>query len=214
MIPILYSFRRCPYAMRARLALAYCNIKCGLREISLKSKPEEMLVLSPKGTVPVLYLPRSKTVLEQSFDIMLWALEQNPTQTWLTGDKVHQQSILDLIEQNDTQFKPWLDKYKYASRFPEQDPLHYFKNAGLYLKKIEKCLDDNQYLGGEQVNLADMATLPFVRQFASVDRELFDKNHPQLVYWLDTYLSSNIFETVMHKYPIWDPEQTIIYFPE
>tara|TARA_R110002110_G_scaffold415857_1_gene658510 strand:+ start:13599 stop:14201 length:603 start_codon:yes stop_codon:yes gene_type:complete len=200
--------------MRARLALAYSNIKCELREISLKAKPEVMLALSPKGTVPVLYLPDSKIVLEQSFDIMRWALKQNPTQTWLPENETQQKTILNLVYRNDEEFKPWLDKYKYASRFPEDNPINYFKNASIFLTEIEKHLEKNQYLGGQQVNLADMALLPFVRQFASVDRDLFDKNFPVLVPWLETFLQSDLFKSVMHKYPLWLDGHTTIYFPD
>lgn len=212
MVPILYSFRRCPYAIRARLALAYCGVTCELREVSLKAKPIEMLTLSPKGTVPVLFLPESKKILEQSLDIMLWALKQDQTQSWLIGTEAEQQSILKLIKQNDDEFKPWLDKYKYPSRFPEGDQTQYFENASIFLHDIEGLLDQNRYLGGKQPNLADMAILPFIRQFASVNRTLFNENFPALDPWLEDFLNATLFKKIMTKYAFWCPQQPTVYF--
>jgi len=199
--------------MRARLALAYCNIKCELREVSLKAKPEEMLQLSPKATVPVLYIENKKLILEQSLDIMLWALQQNKNQQWLQKETSSQQIIFDWIDKNDNEFKPWLDKYKYASRFPEQNQMHYFEQASVFLKLLEQNFRHNRYLGGERVNLADMAILPFIRQFASVDRIIFDAHFPKLAVWLDEFLNSSLFEKIMTKYMVWQPQQEVAFFP-
>jgi len=121
-LPILYSFRRCPYAMRARLAIAYSGIKLELREIVLRNKPEEMLAISPKGTVPVLQLP-SGEVIDESIDIMRWALAQHDPNDWYSEPYIP--AIESLITQNDESFKPWLDRYKYADRYPEQSETYY-----------------------------------------------------------------------------------------
>lgn len=199
--------------MRARLALAYCNIKCELREVSLKAKPEEMLQLSPKGTVPVLYVENKNLILKQSLDIMLWALQQNKNQQWLPKEASSKQIIFDWIDKNDNEFKPWLDKYKYASRFPEKNQMHYFEQASVFLKLLEQNFRHNRYLGGKRVNLIDMAILPFIRQFASVDRIIFDAYFPKLAVWLDEFLNSPLFKKIMTKHMVWQHQQEIIFFP-
>ncbi len=210
---VLYSFRRCPYAIRARLALAACQIKCELREIKLSAKPAQLLKLSPKGTVPVLYIQDANKVLDESLDIMLWALKQNPSQNWLPKERIKQDEIWALIERNDYQFKPWLDKYKYPDRFPEQSADYYFEQASIHLKPLQLLLQSANCLGGKQYNLTDMAILPFVRQFAAVDRQKFDQNFPILTHWLDGFLASDLFKTVMVKYACWQDSQQKVYFP-
>jgi len=199
--------------MRARLALTACNLQCELIEIKLASKPKQMLALSPKGTVPVLHFKESGKVLEESLDIMVWALGQNPEQNWLPHNKLKQNEIFKMIELNDHHFKPWLDKYKYASRFPEQSPEYYFQQASVYLKQLESSLHASKCLGGEGYNLADMAILPFIRQFAFVNRELFYQAFPTLARWLDDFLACELFKKVMVKYPVWQEGQQKVYFP-
>jgi len=198
--------------MRARLALAYSNIRCEVREISLKAKPEEMLSLSPKGTVPVLHIKNNNLILEQSLDIMLWALKINKQQKWLPNAPSSQKFIFDWINKNDNEFKPILDKYKYASRFPETSQEQYFDQAGHFLKQLEQHFKHNRNLGGDEANLADMAILPFIRQFASVNRPLFDKSFPGLVSWLNRFLNSPLFKEIMTKYPIWTPQDKTVCF--
>ena len=196
---ILYSFRRCPFAMRARLAIAYAEIQLELREVVLKNKPEQLLQISPKATVPVLQLD-SGQVLEQSLDIMLWALGQRDTDLWLQ-DKPDQ---LILIEQCDLQFKPWLDKYKYADRHLEHSLDHYRQHCCEYLTILERQLDNQRYLVGSKIALADAASFPFIRQFAHVDRDWFyQSEYPLLQAWLTAQIDSVLFKGIMQKYPAW-----------
>lgn len=196
-VPILYSYRRCPYAMRARMALKYADIMVEVCEISLKNKPTAMLKASPKGTVPVLVL-HDGTVLEQSLDIMRWALQQRDTASWLAADGI---MTLQLISENDGSFKQALDKYKYAVRFPEQPTEAYRAQAEVFLQKLERLLCQNQFLLKEQVSLADIAIFPFIRQFAAVDSVWFESaDYPNLKAWLKALIGSVLFISVMEKH--------------
>ncbi|EPJ51147.1 MAG: glutathione S-transferase [Osedax symbiont Rs2] len=196
---ILYSFRRCPFAMRARMAIAYAEIKLELREVVLKNKPEQLLQISSKATVPVLRLSDGR-VLEQSLDIMLWALQQRDVDLWLLDESQQ----LALIEQCDLDFKPWLDKYKYADRFLEHSLDYYRQQCCSYLSILERQLQGNLYLFGDKLSLADAAIFPFIRQFAHVDRNWFyDSDYPLLQTWLGLQLDSVIFRGIMQKYSPW-----------
>ncbi len=198
MKPVLYTFRRCPYAMRARMAISYAGIDVDQREIALKNKPQAMLAVSSKGTVPVLILA-DETVIDESLDIMLWALQQNDPNGWLDCSLP---SVL--IEENDGTFKQWLDQYKYADRFPEQSAVFYREQGELFLQQLECALTQHHHLAGIRPSLIDYAIFPFIRQFALVDNNWFDQAHyPRLRQWLDTYLDSNLFSTIMIKYPLY-----------
>ncbi len=187
--------------MRARFALIYAGIQLEHREILLKNKPQAMLDVSPKGTVPVLVL-EDVQVIDESLEIMLWALQQHDPQGWLRC----QEEALTLIENNDNAFKPWLDKYKYADRFPEYSQNDYRLQAEFFLQKLEQQLCQFTFLFGNQPTLADFAIFPFIRQFAFVDKAWFDKApYPKLQTWLNTHLESSLFEKVMHKHPVWHP---------
>ena len=192
---LLYSFRRCPYAMRARLALRYSGVPVQIVEVSLKAKPAEMLALSPKGTVPVLSV--GGRVIEESLEIMQWALAQHDPDDWLLqGDP----RVLDLITENDQVFKHHLNRYKYAERYPEQPMEHYRAEGEVFLQTLEGLLAENDYLLAEQLSLADVALAPFVRQFAHVDREWFAGTpYRQLQAWLQRFLESPLFIAVMAK---------------
>ena len=189
--PILYSFRRCPYAMRARFALYTAEIGHEHREIELKNKPSAMLEISPKGTVPVLQLLGGQ-ILEESIDIMKWA-GKNP---------VLSKKIADLIHENDTTFKYALDRYKYPGRYGEEEGINYSHQCEQFLKKLECSLFP--FLEGETPSFGDMAVFPFIRQYAMVDPEKF-KNQPyfNLHKWLDYFLNHDIFQHMMHKHPVW-----------
>lgn len=215
-LPILYSFRRCPYAIRARMALAYAEITYELREVSLKNKPKEMLEISPKGTTPVMQIfdaSQNFMVLEESLDIMRWALQQNDPLNWgnLSDDDL---AIANqLITTNDREFKQALDRYKYANRFPEQSPEFYRQQAEEFLKILERKLCDHsqsvnsQFLIGDRQTLVDVAVFPFVRQFAYVDIEWFNaSSYLNLQRWLRWHESSVLFELVMQKFPVWESE--------
>ncbi len=195
-LALLYSYRRCPYAMRARMALSYAGIAYQLHDISLKDKPAGLLAVSPKGTVPVLVLPDGR-VLEQSLDIMHWALQQHDPSRWLDIDRDNSQA---LISENDGAFKQALDKYKYASRFPEQSAASYRSQAEVFLCKLELALQERPFLSGAHLSLTDVAIFPFIRQFAAVDADWFAQaTYPKLQAWLQARLESSLFLGVMSK---------------
>lgn len=195
----LYSFRRCPYAMRARLALRYAQVPVQIVEVSLKAKPAEMLALSPKGTVPVLAV--DGRVIDESLEIMHWALEQHDPDNWrLIGAPEAQTRMAALIAENDQVFKVHLNRYKYAERYPEAPMEHYRGQGEVFLAQLERLLQERRYLLAAHPSLADMALLPFVRQFAHVDREWFAQTpYPALQEWLQVFLESKLFVGVMAK---------------
>ena len=195
----LYSFRRCPYAMRARMALRYSAVAVDIVEVSLKAKPAEMLALSGKGTVPVLSV--DGRVIDESLDIMRWALAQNDPQDWLLkDDPVAAEQIAPLIEQNDQVFKVHLNRYKYAERYPEQ-PMEVYRSEGeVFLRRLDQLLEGRDYLLADHPSLADVALMPFVRQFAHVDREWFGQTpYLRLQAWLQRLLESDLFTSIMKK---------------
>ena len=195
----LYSFRRCPYAMRARMALRYSDVAVNIVEVSLKAKPAEMLALSSNGTVPVLSVDGQ--VIDESLAIMHWALAQNDPQDWLLkDDPVGQQHIAGLIEENDQVFKVHLNRYKYAERYPEQPMTVYRAEGEVFLRRLDELLEGRDYLLAEHPSLADVALMPFVRQFAHVDREWFGQSpYHRLQAWLQRFLESELFTDVMRK---------------
>ena len=197
---ILYSYRRCPYAMRARMTLKYAGIDVEHREIELRNKPQSMLQLSPKGTVPVLCV--GDLVLDQSIDIMRWAIEQSDPDGWGNVDDAIAQVWID---KNDGPFKTLLDQYKYPNRFPELDQEAVLNNAlELMLFPIEKSLQAHPYLLGSKMTWVDVAIFPFIRQFSMVDSERFELLPiPATKEWLAQHLQSELFKAVMLKYPIW-----------
>ena len=191
----LYSFRRCPYAMRARMALRYSEVPVEIVEVSLKAKPAAMLAISPKGTVPVL--DANGQVIDESLEIMRWALAQHDPDDWLLGGDSR---IAELIEANDQGFKVHLNRYKYAERYPEQPMEVYRAEGALFLQRLDELLRDRDYLLTDHLSLADVALLPFVRQFAHVDREWFAQTpYVRLQAWLQRFLDSELFTSVMKK---------------
>jgi glutathione S-transferase len=211
--PILYSFRRCPFAMRARLALAASEQVCELREVVLASKPAELLQASPKGTVPVLVLPYG-TVLEQSLDIMLWALRRNDPQHWLPANAVDLEVALGLIAQCDGPFKHNLDRYKYPNRYALPDGTGHRTVSANFLNVLNQQLTENAFLQGERTGLADAAIAPFVRQFAHTDPPWFaGQLWPALQAWLAAFEHSESYQTVMGKYAAWTSGQPRQLFP-
>ena len=180
------------------MALAYCNIKVEIREISLKDRPQSLYNISKKGTVPVI-LTKNNTVIDQSLDIMIWALNKKNNQTWLNENSAE----IDLINSNDTEFKKWLDKYKYHDRYPENSKESYRDNCKAILISYENKLINNQYLINNNISIADIAIFPFIRQFANVDYKWFENNYIHLNKWLKKILASNLFISVMNKYDTW-----------
>jgi glutathione S-transferase len=213
--PVLYSFRRCPYAIRARMALSCSGIQVELREVILREMPVSLLDCSPKGTVPVLVLPGGR-VIDESLDIMYWALAKNDPQQWLPADGEERSlEINRLLDENDHSFKQHLDHYKYAERFPQQAASEYRSRGEAFLEKLERRLEQSAWLAGERLSVADVAIFPFVRQFALVDKPWFDRmRRPRLQAWLDTLLASALFSSVMKKYPQWQDGDAITLFPD
>ena len=209
--PILYTFRRCPYAIRARFAISSSKIIVEIREIKLQEKPLEFLKLSPKGTVPVL-ITNSGEVLEESLDIIYWALNKNDPHKWLAKGTLENQDIIKLLDDLENKFKPNLDKYKYPSRFSGVDQyLHRDKNL-CFLKKLNSYLENNKSLNCEHLSLLDYAIFPFVRQFRNVDQEWFDKlNFIFLNKWINQIIDSKDFSSIMKKFKKWEPNDVPIY---
>lgn len=204
--PILYSFQRCPYAMRARLALTVSATRCELREVKLSAKPDEMLAASPKGTVPVIVLSDGQ-VIDESLDIMRWALTSNDPEGWLTRDDV------TLIALNDGTFKRDLDRYKYPDRHGA-DPIIHRASGLAFLHELEARLVDAGQLCGRDRGFADAAIMPFVRQFAAVDSKWFDAQPlPHLQAWLAHHVASPLLETVMVRMKPWVPDNDPFIFP-
>ena len=212
MLPTLYSFRRCPYAMRARLALAYAlaDHSLELREVILKDKPQALLDISSKATVPVLVLADGK-VVDESLDIMSWALSENDPKDWLLAQ--NQTEINRLIAQNDGDFKWALDRYKYADRH-EHSEEYYRKKAEVFLHTLEQQLQSSDFLMGDSISLADAAIFPFIRQFAHVDKEwFFSSEYKRVIGWLNVWLESDLFKSIMKKYKQWTPQEQGVLFP-
>ena len=208
-LPILYSFRRCPYAMRARLAIYSSNIKCELREVVLRDKPSEMLEISPKATVPVLQLIDG-TVIDESHDIAIWAIKQNDPNGWDT----YIEEMSALVQMNDFRFKTHLDKYKYSSRNPELSMEEHRENANFFLEHLETLLEKNRFLSSERQTITDLAVFPFIRQFAFVDKTYFYAlKFKRLQSLLDYHIESIMFKNIMIKYNQWQPGTEPVYFP-
>jgi len=184
--------------MRARMALKYAGIDVEIREIALRQKPQSMLQVSPKGTVPVLVLTNGN-VLEESLDIVFWALAQQDKQGWLAVDIVVAKA---LIAENDGDFKQALDRYKYPDRFPNALPADYRSQGEIFLQRLERRLNESQYLLAETISVADIAIFPFIRQFVAVDSAWFAlAPYPKLAAWLSQLVESNLFLSIMQKQP-------------
>jgi glutathione S-transferase len=204
--PILYSFRRCPYAMRARLALLASGTVCEIREVKLSAKPPELIALSPKATVPVLQWGDGE-VIDQSLDIMLWALGRNDPEGWLA------RTDAALIAQNDGAFKHYLDRYKYPHRHGSEAVVHRTACAEM-LAPIDARLASSANLCGDRMGLADAALMPFIRQYAETDRVWFDAQPwPNLQAWLGRHIASPLFEAAMVRLAPWADGDAPICFP-
>ena len=206
--PLLYTYRRCPYAMRARMALIIADMAFDAHEVSLRDKPSDMLALSPKGSVPVMLLP-SGQVLEQSWDIMHWALTQQGASDWWVGAQTGEN--LKWLAKNDGDFKHHLDRYKYPERYENSDRNIYRVEAlQTFLLPLNTRLERRRFLGGEQPCAMDIAIFPFVRQFAGVEPDWFaQQTMPSLQRWLANWLASDLFVHCMHKLP----SQITVKFP-
>ena len=206
-LPVLYSFRRCPYAMRARMAINQSNKFVELREVVLRDKPNHMTQLSPKATVPVLWL-EDGNVIDESLEVMAWAANYS-NWTSLPLNMVER----DVVSRNDSAFKSHLDRYKYPNRYPNTNALDHREAALDILREIEATLNNN-WLGGHQPTFTDIAILPFIRQFRGVDAQWFDnlEDIPRTISWTHRFLAWEGFKSVMIKYPQWKPGDSVITF--
>lgn len=210
---ILYSFKRCPYAMRARMVLCLTDIQCELREVSLKNKPSSMLDISPKGTVPVLLLDNGK-VIDESLDVIDWALEQNNVFDANLVD--HQEIFTDkTIKLFDGDFKFNLDRYKYSTRYNDVDENIHRESCLKILKELDKLFVGPAWFFGDDVNKLDISILPFIRQFRLANCEWFDGQEEikNIKYWLDTFLESDLLKNIMTVYEPWKELDDPLYFP-
>jgi glutathione S-transferase len=196
------------------MSLYYSGVRVGLREVVLRDMPRELLACSPKATVPVLLLPDG-TVLEESRDIMDWALAQHDPDHWLPQPGSNAAAAAQaLITANDLEFKPQLDRYKYAARHPQHPPAFYRSQGEGFLDDLEQRLTQHAWLLGDRISIADIAIFPFIRQFALVDRAWFDSTpREKLCHWLDGLLQAELFTAVMHKYPPWRSGDPAVLFP-
>jgi len=216
---ILYSFRRCPYAIRARWALRISSVKVELREIDLKNKPSDLILKSQNKTVPLLIL-RNGEIIEESLDIILWALSVSER----TGLKKYfpnnlKKEILNIIRENDQEFKFHLDRFKYSSRFNEKDKEFHFYKSQEIIKKWNFILKNNTkeklWLVGENESIADWCIWPFVRQFkiACESQNISNYFDEPMILWLNYFETNNIYKDVMNKYEIWNESAKSSYFP-
>ena len=210
--PILYSFKRCPYAMRARMALQLAGIKCEIREVRLNNKPDHMLEVSPKGTVPVLVL--EDKVIDESNDIINWVLNDHKI---FEVNLNHEQSNLtkDLIKLFDEKFKFHLDRYKYATRYENSDKEHHRSKCLEMLVSLEKIVHDSNWIFGDDISKLDISIFPFIRQFRIANPEWFDSQEDidKIKKMLMSFLESELFKDIMHVYDVWQVNSEPVYFP-
>lgn len=199
--------------MRARMMIHSSGQQVELRDILLKDKPEDMLAASPKATVPVLVLTDG-AVLEESRDIMAWAVQQSDPENLLPNIPSIRSDVTELLDENDGEFKSALDRYKYHVRFPENSREEYRSEGERFLQKLEDRLTHHRYLAGSEATTADVGIFPFIRQFANSDRHWFDNApYPNLQKWLDQWVKSDAFVHIMKKRPIWETGKSPCFFP-
>ena len=209
-LPILYSFRRCPYAMRARMAIHISDQRCELREVLLRDKPPSMLQYSAKGTVPVLILQDGK-VIDESLDVIDWALNLNDPDNWQRSKDT--KKTKELIKINDGEFKYHLDRYKYSKRYDNEDPELHRKKCLKFIESINNELNNSEYIFDDNISYADIVLLPFIRQFRIADIEWFDSlPYDNLKKWLSSFLNSSLLNSIMKKYDLWkEGDKSIIF---
>ena len=211
-LPVLYSFRRCPFAMRARFALLAADCACEWREVLLRDKPAALRAASPKATVPVLVQSNGQ-VIEQSLEIMLWALRQRDPMQWLAPRRGSLDDMLELVARCDDSFKADLDRYKYPDRFEGADAQRHRMAGMAFLNELDRRIAPEGHLFGPRPALADMAIAPFVRQFAQVDAVWFEENAgPSLRGWLAVLTGSPLWDRAMHKQVPWKPGDPVCIF--
>ncbi len=206
--PILYSFRRCPYCIRAHMALKYAELKIELRSVELSNLPAEALAVSPHATVPSLVIGEHEYI-DESWDIMKWALQQNDPEHWMGENQQFLQEAEMLVETNDFSFKEDLDQYKYADRYPQHPARVYRERGEEFLQELEEMLQQQVFLLAPQITVADVAVFPFIRQFALVDKPWFDAApYPRLQHWLVAMSGTSWFQDAFRKREIWQSGAT------
>ena len=209
-LPILYSFRRCPYAMRARMAIHISDQRCEIREVLLRDKPPSMLQYSAKGTVPVLILQDGK-VIDESLDVIDWALNLNDPDDWKRSKDT--KKTKELIKINDGEFKYHLDRYKYSKRYDNEDPEFHRKKCLKFIESVNNELNNSKYIFDDNISYADIVLLPFIRQFRIADIEWFDSlPYDNLKKWLSSFLNSSLLNSIMKKYDLWKEGDKSIVF--
>ena len=210
--PILYSFRRCPYCMRAHMALKYAGLKVILRDVELSDLPAEALAVSAHATVPSLVISENY-FMDESWDIVKWATQKNDPENWLGAGNEYLHDAEMLVETNDFSFKIDLDHYKYADRHPEFSMEHYRNEGEVFLLELEERLTASTYLSADCITISDMAIFPFIRQFAHVDKTWFDASpYPKLQRWLQYWLESELFSSIMINVPVWSEGDEAVVF--
>jgi len=209
-LPILYSFRRCPYAMRARMAIHISSQKCEIREVLLRDKPPSMLEYSSKGTVPVLVL-QSGEVIDESLDVIDWALNLNDPDNWQRSKD--NEKTKELIKINDGEFKYHLDRYKYSKRYDNEDPEFHRKKCLSFIEKVNSELQNSKYIFDDAISYIDISLLPFIRQFRIADNEWFDElPYENVKSWLSNFLNSELLESIMSKHDLWKEGDEVTIF--
>ena len=209
-LPILYSFRRCPYAMRARMAIHISSQKCEIREVLLRDKPPSMLEYSSKGTVPVLVL-QSGEVIDESLDVIDWALNLNDPDNWQRSKD--NKKTKELIKINDGEFKHHLDRYKYSKRYDDEDPEFHRKKCLSFIEKVNSELQNSKYIFDDAISYIDISLLPFIRQFRIADNEWFDElPYENVKSWLSNFLNSELLESIMSKHDLWKEGDEVTIF--
>ena len=209
-LPILYSFRRCPYAMRARMAIHISSQKCEIREVLLRDKPPSMLEYSSKGTVPVLVL-QSGEVIDESLDVIDWALNLNDPDNWQRSKD--NEKTKELIKINDGEFKHHLDRYKYSKRYDNEDPEFHRKKCLSFIEKVNSELQNSKYIFDDAISYIDISLLPFIRQFRIADNEWFDElPFENVKSWLSNFLNSELLKFIMYKYDLWNEGDEVTIF--
>ena len=213
-MPVLYSFRRCPFAMRARLVIYYSKTECVIREVLLSNKPKELVEISPKSTVPVMCLANG-LVIEESLEIMEWCFEVNDPYNFMSIYTQHKSDIKRMIGLIDGPFKDYLDKYKYSSRYNHEDKIKNRNKACDILSEIENKINDSYYTFDYQLSYLDLAILPLIRQYMLVDKDWFTTSmpHKKIKHWLNNFLESDALSEVMVKFPVWKRGDEAQLFP-
>jgi len=210
-ISVLYSYLKCPFSLRSRMALSYAGIRCEIREVDLSNPPEEMTVISPNARVPLLILPDGN-VIGESMKIMRWALSQNDPDKWWPDNTIRRQSIRNLLDTSNGSFSTALFYYAFHSNYPRRSKEEYRLEGEVFMVELEARLSVSAHLVGEALTLADVAIFPFIYNFARVDQQWFNScPYPNLRNWVNDFMGSELFRQAMKKNPVWKPQSQPVF---